>query len=295
MGKTITTGYILAADRKAAPAKHEYPAVTAAAAAADPYRYGVKAVCSALRGNPSKAIRPYRAAAIGLAGAIRRADIAAAAAWGKEGKAADKAAGKAITAAAAAEKKARSIKAKRGSSAAEKENTAARRAHIRGAAAAKVTAAARRKAEMQAARDSSSRIAAAVAGSIVADMVQTAIVAMLESPTPDSVYISGVRAVYAYIKREQRRAAVVVSDHTTNADGEEIYLLDLQAASDDTERAAMVLQIRGWIDTYTDSKPKMRSAWQHWTGAAGNMAALSHAEQSHLSHLFKAVRAAFSL
>lgn len=292
-GKEIVCGAIPAAEKVTPRPKKEYPAISRATIAANPYRYGLKAVQAALRGNPSPTIWKYKTAAAVALGAVRRIDTAAKTARAAAEKVnADDTAAK--IAHAAAEKACKAYRAARNSSQAEKDKMQAEREKIRAAIAPMVEKATRAKKENSAILAMNEyTIAEIIGATIIADLVQEAILAMLSAEKDN--YAAGVRRVYAVMQAERRKAAPIICPPAPAEKEEKEFFLVNVAANDNTEKSAECAIIMEWINNFCAGKIPREKAWAAYNGAARNITALSAAERKMLSRIFAAARAAFTL
>lgn len=292
-GKEAITGFIPQEERKAPRPKKEYPAIDRDTIAANPYRYGLKAVQAALRGNPSPTIWKYKTAAAVALGAVRRIDIAVklAAATAEKVNADDTAA---KSAHAAAEKACKAYRAARNSTQAEKDKIQAEREKIRADIAPMVEKATRAKKENSAilAMDEYT-IAEIIGKTVIADLVQEAILAMLTADKDN--YAAGVRRVYAVMQAERRKADPIICPPAPAGSEEKEFFLVNIAAKDDTEKAAECSIIMEWISNYCAGKIPRERAWAAYNGAARNISALSAADRKMLSRIFAAALAEFTL
>ena len=288
-------GIIPAAEKKAPRPKKEYPIFDRATISAAPYRYGLKAVQAALRGNPSPTVWKYKTAAAVVLGAVRRVDIAKAAA--------DKAAAgiaaandKAKAAHAAAEKACKAYRAPRNSTQKVKNEMEMEREKIRAAVRPMVEKATRAQKENSAIRAMGENdIAAAVGKTVIADLVQEAIVAMLTAEK--DCYAAGVRRVYAVMQQDRRKAAPIICPAAKEDGEKELFSLNSGnfVALDNTEIAAECAIVTEWIAGYCNGKIPREKAWAAYNGAARNISALSNADRKMLSRIFAAARAAFAV
>lgn len=291
--KETVTGFISQDERKAPRPKKEYPVIERDTIAVNPYRYGLKAVQAALRGNPSPTVWKYKTAAAVALGAVRRIDIAVKhAAAVAEKVNADNTAAK--TAHAAAERVCKAYRAARNSTQAEKDKMQAEREKIRADIAPIVEKATRAKKENSAilAMDEYT-IAEIIGKTVIADLVQEAILAMLTADK--DFYAAGVRRVYTVMQQERRKADPIICPPAPAENEEKEFFLVNIAAKDNTEKAAECAIIMEWIKKFCAGKIPRERALAAWNGASRNMNALSPADQKMIQRIFAAARAAFTL
>lgn len=291
-GTETITGTLAAAEKRAPRPKKEYPVIDRVTITAAPYRYGLKAVQAALRGNPSPAVWKYKTAAAVVLGAVRRVDIAKVAAEKAAAGIADQNA-RALAAHAAAEKACKAYRAHRNSTQKVKNRMEMEREKLRAAVRPLVEKATRAQKENAAILAmGENEIATAIGATVIADLVQEAIIAMLTAEK--DCYAAGVRRVYTVMQQERRKAAPIVCPAVKEGEEKEVFLVNL-AARDNTETAAECAIIMEWIEKFCAGKIPRERALAAWNGAARNMDALSDADRKMLSRIFTAARAAFTI
>ena len=279
-----------------------------------PYHYAVKATLWAVRflyrgaagekGNNNGAavtMRDYYFTLCALSAMERARDIAKAAATTKRGggvnaaavRAAQKKAAAAVKGLASAERAARLIRTPRGAGDTVKAENAAARYKIRHKAAAAVSNAAAVRQEIdRAARWNDDEFGAIATGTIAADMIQSAVVAILTAAPGDDAMKNAMRAVWHEINVQARDRGRKAQTVFRNTDGEEFDIMDTIAAPDMTDAitlptAAAVLE---WIKEYTQTRPALHAAFMVWTDCERP---LTNAERFSIHALFKKARAAF--